>query len=58
VLLESHAPALIGDFGVLDTAVGLLEDSEGSPTGYVESNWPTEIDQASVELRVVGRSAE
>lgn len=57
VLLESHSPPLIGDAGVVDTAVALIEGEEGSPSARVGSEWPTDIDQARVEIDLVGRSA-
>ncbi len=55
VLLETHCPPLTGDPGVLDTAIGLLGDEEfqGRTLG-IASEWPTGIDQASVEARVMG----
>jgi quercetin dioxygenase-like cupin family protein len=54
VLLETHTPPLIGDPGVTDTAVALLGDGEGKTVGMVASEWPTDVDQAAVERRVMG----
>ena len=55
VLLETHTPPLIGDLGVTDTAVALIGDDEGRTTiDAVASDWPTDIDQAAVERRVMG----
>jgi len=54
VLLEMHAPALVGDPGVIDTAVALLRRDETFPLGSaVESRWPTDIDQGIVERAVM-----
>jgi quercetin dioxygenase-like cupin family protein len=54
VLLEAHAPPLIGDPGITDTAVALMTDAEESAvvTG-IGSEWPHDVDQASVERRVM-----
>ena len=54
VLLEVHAPPLIGDPGITDTAVALMTDAEKS-TGVagIGSEWPHDVDQASVERRVM-----
>jgi mannose-6-phosphate isomerase-like protein (cupin superfamily) len=58
VLLETHTPPLIGDEGVVDTAVALLakgESREGIEA--VTSQWPAGFDQAAVERKVMRRSA-
>jgi hypothetical protein len=54
VLLEVHAPALIGDPGFTDTAVALLR-SEETETDIVKvgSVWPARFDQAEIEQRVM-----
>jgi len=57
VLLEMHTPPLIGDPGVIDTAVALLAQGENGPRHTIESLWPDDIDQASVESRVTGAIA-
>ena len=55
VLLEVHAPALIGDPGITDTAVALLEaGEERHGINKIGSQWPTDFDQARVEARVMG----
>src|SRR4029077_21047928 len=57
VLLETHAPPLIGDPGVIDTAVALVTAAEKDiAITKVGSQWPTDIDQTSVERRVVART--
>jgi mannose-6-phosphate isomerase-like protein (cupin superfamily) len=54
VLLEVHAPPLIGDPGVTDTAVALMSDAEkAAGVGGIGSEWPRDVDQASVERRVM-----
>jgi mannose-6-phosphate isomerase-like protein (cupin superfamily) len=59
VLLETHTPPLIGDEGVVDTAVALLADSEPrQPIDAVSSRWPTDFDQTVVEQRVMNRSQQ
>ena len=56
VLLETHTPPLIGDPGVMDTAVGLIEEEE-SRAGIiaVPSEWPTAFDQEAVERKLMGQ---
>jgi len=54
VLLEVHAPALIGDPGITDTAVALIDESEGSDDIVkIGSQWPADVDQARIEARVM-----
>ena len=58
VLLETHAPPLIADPGVMDTAVALMTAAEkGAVIIKVGSQWPTDIDQGSVERRVMAQTA-
>lgn len=58
VLLEVHAPALIGDPGVTETARALIDhDERGDGIAAVASEWPTDIDQAAVERRVMDAAA-
>src|SRR5258708_2254814 len=57
---ETHAPPLIADPGVTDTAVALMTEAEKDAViTKVGSQWPTNIDQTGVERRVMcpGRSA-
>lgn len=55
VLLEVHAPPLIDDPGVTDTAIALIgEDEPRDGITAVASDWPADIDQAAVERRVMG----
>jgi gentisate 1,2-dioxygenase len=56
VLLEMHAPPLIGDPGVTETAVALLSDAERDVRG-IGSEWPSDIDHDAVERRVMSRAA-
>jgi mannose-6-phosphate isomerase-like protein (cupin superfamily) len=54
VLLEVHAPPLIGDPGIIDTAVALMSEAEKSAgVAGIGSQWPRDVDQASVERRVM-----
>ena len=58
VLLEVHAPSLIGDPGVIDTATPLLTDEEKrdmSSIQKIESIWPDDIDRDAIEARVMKR---
>jgi quercetin dioxygenase-like cupin family protein len=58
VLLEMHTPPLIGDEGVLDTAVALLSEAEPRDgIVAVASQWPGGSDQAAVERKVMQRTA-
>ena len=57
VLLEAHAPPLIGDPGVGDTARALLAASETPTVVAVESVWPKDFDRDAVERRVLGAAA-
>lgn len=55
VLLEAHTPPLIGDPGVVDTAVALIvRDLDPAPT-MVRSEWPADVDCSAVEARVIAR---
>jgi quercetin dioxygenase-like cupin family protein len=55
VLLETHAPPLIGDPGVTDTAIALMSEAEARDgvTG-IRSEWPGALDQGAVERKVMG----
>jgi hypothetical protein len=54
VLLEVHAPALIGDPGITDTAVALLDAGESrAEILKIGSQWPHDVDQARVEALVM-----
>jgi mannose-6-phosphate isomerase-like protein (cupin superfamily) len=58
VLLETHTPALIGDPGVIDTAVALTgTDESRDDIVAVSSEWPMGFDQAAVERKVMGAAA-
>jgi quercetin dioxygenase-like cupin family protein len=58
VLLEVHAPALLGDPGVIETAAALLGPGEIFPAGSgVQSRWPANVDQGTVERAVTGDAA-
>lgn len=54
VLLETHAPPLVGDPGVKDTAHALIADLEKTDTTAIGSVWPSDIDRDGVERRVLG----
>lgn len=54
VLLETHTPPLVGDPGVLDSAVALVgPDEDRSGLTAVPSAWPEAVDQGVVEARVM-----
>ena len=54
VLLETHTPPLVGDPGVLDSAVALVgPDEDRSGLMAVSSAWPEAVDQSVVEARVM-----
>jgi len=59
VLLETHAPPLIGDPGVTETAVALMSEGEARE-GIVgiRSEWPSDLDQGAVERKVLQRHRE
>ncbi len=54
VLLETHTPPLIGDPGVIDTAMALIGDGEARDgIVAVRSNWPTDFNRDAVERKVM-----
>ena len=54
MLLETHTPPLIGDPGVIDTAMALIGEGEGRDgIVAVRSNWPTDFDRDAVERKVM-----
>jgi hypothetical protein len=56
--LETHTPPLIGDPGVIDTAVALIGESESREgIDAIPSQWPAGFDQAAVERKVMGEKA-
>jgi len=55
VLLEAHAPPLIGDPGVIDTAAALIERSAQGEVKAVKSEWITGFDCSATEQRVLSR---
>lgn len=55
VLLETHAPPLIGDPGVVDTAAALMPAGSRPDIVAVKSEWPADVDRAPTEARVLGR---
>lgn len=58
VLLETHTPPLIGDPGVIDTAVALIgENKSRDGIDAIPSQWPAGFDQAAVERKVMGEKA-
>lgn len=54
ILLETHTPPLIGDPGVMATALALIGDDEARE-GIVAvcSNWPADVDRDMVERKVM-----
>jgi quercetin dioxygenase-like cupin family protein len=56
VLLETHAPPLIGDPGVIDTAAALLSEAERRQdvTG-IASEWPTDFNRDAAERAILSR---
>jgi quercetin dioxygenase-like cupin family protein len=58
VLLETHTPPLIGDPGVVDTAMALIGDDEAREgIVAVASKWPAGFDQATVEGKVMNSAS-
>lgn len=56
ILLESHAPPLVGDPGVLDSAVALIGDDEPRDgIVAVASDWPEAVDRDATERKVMER---
>ncbi len=56
VLLESHSPPLVGDPGVLDSAVALIGPGEArDKLVAVASEWPEAVDQGATERKVMDR---
>jgi quercetin dioxygenase-like cupin family protein len=58
VLLETHVPPLIGDPGVVETAVPLLgksEDRDGVTA--IASRWPSGFDRDAAERAILGQEA-
>ncbi len=59
VLLETHTPPLIGDPGIIDTAVALIGEHESREgIDAIPSQWPVGFDQAAVERKVMGEKAK
>ena len=54
VLLEAHAPPLIGDTGVSETAVALMGPVERESVVGIGSEWPTDFDRDAAERRILG----
>jgi len=55
-VIEMHTPSLIGDPGVLDTAVSLLGDGEEAEgMSYVQSEYLPDFDPAPYEAKVSGK---
>jgi quercetin dioxygenase-like cupin family protein len=56
VLLETHAPPLVGDPGVIDTAVSLTERNAPDDFVTVKSEWPAAFECTPTEKRVLRRN--
>jgi quercetin dioxygenase-like cupin family protein len=52
VLLEAHSPPLVGDPGVADTAVALMNPSERETVTGIDSKWPADFDRDAVERKI------
>jgi quercetin dioxygenase-like cupin family protein len=55
VLLEAHAPPLIGDPGVTKTAVALMAPDPRNDVNAVRSEWVNDFDRTTIERRVLAR---
>ncbi len=55
VLLEAHAPPLVGDPGVRDTAVALIEPENRHNVNAIRSEWPADFDRSAAEERILAR---
>lgn len=53
VLLEVHSPPLVGDPGVIDTAVALMNAAERADVVAVASQWPTDFDRDLAEGEIL-----
>lgn len=58
VLLEAHAPPLVGDPGVIDTAASLIESDASGVFTAVKSEWPVAFDCTPTEKRVLSRNGK
>ena len=54
VLLEAHSPPLVGDKGVTDTAVALMQPAEREGVLAIASQWPTDFDRDAAESEILG----
>jgi quercetin dioxygenase-like cupin family protein len=53
VLLEAHSPPLVGDPGVIDTAVALMNSDERAGVTGIASQWPTDFDRDAAESKIL-----
>jgi len=53
VLLEAHAPPLVGDPGVTDTAVALMSVAERETVTGIASQWPAAFDRDAAEREML-----
>jgi len=52
ILLEAHAPPLIGDPGFDKTALSLIGVDEGvEPVARIGSSWPSDFDRDAAEAK-------
>jgi quercetin dioxygenase-like cupin family protein len=58
VLLEAHSPPLVGDPGVTDTAVALMDSSERETVTGIASQWPDDFDRDAAEPKILQRQNE
>jgi len=53
VLLEAHSPPLIGDPGVTDTAVALMDSAQRATVTGIASQWPADFDRDAAEHEIL-----
>jgi quercetin dioxygenase-like cupin family protein len=58
VLLEAHSPPLVGDPGVMDTAVALMSSGERGDVTGITSQWPTDFDRDAAEREILSAHHE
>jgi quercetin dioxygenase-like cupin family protein len=58
VLFETHSPPLVGDPGVTDTAVALMNSSECETVTGIASQWPADFDLDAAERTILRSDGE
>jgi quercetin dioxygenase-like cupin family protein len=58
VLLEAHSPPLVGDPGVSETAVALMNFDQRANVTAIASQWPTDFDRDAAERKILEADRE